>query len=125
MIEREVIITKTVDFLNNKLNTLASQNPIINIFRPAIARVFNNNISKLDSILKLLQDSNGMVDVEGIIDETIDNLLVSKIKQYPEILGGVEIGEGTIRVNLPIINKAVVLDTDDINSFKEVLLKKQ
>ena len=124
MVERKVIIDKVVGFANAKLSELSSTNPVVLIARPYVARVINNNIAKFDSLLKLAQDDNGMVDIEGIINETADNLLVAQIKKYPEVLGGVEIGNGTIRVKIPLIDKVIELDTNDLNAFKETLTSK-
>lgn len=124
MVERKVIIDKIVGFANAKLSELSSTNPVVLIARPYIARVINNNIAKFDSLLKLAQDDNGMVDIEGIINETADNLLVAQVKKYPEILGGVEIGNGTIRVKIPLIDKVIELDTNDLTAFKETLTSK-
>lgn len=124
MVERKVIIDKVVGFANAKLSELSSTNPVVLIARPYIARVINNNIAKFDSLLKLAQDDNGMVDIEGIINETADNLLVTQVKKYPEVLGGVEIGNGTIRVKIPLIDKVIELDTNDLNAFKETLTSK-
>lgn len=124
MVERKVIIDKIVGFANSKLSELSSTNPVVLIARPYIARVINNNIAKFDSLLKLAQDDNGMVDIEGIINETADNLLVAQVKKYPEVLGGVEIGNGTIRVKIPLIDKVIELDTNDLNAFKETLTSK-
>ena len=124
MVERKVIIDKIVGFANAKLSELSSTNPVVLIARPYIARVINNNIAKFDSLLKLAQDDNGMVDIEGIINETADNLLVTQVKKYPEVLGGVEIGNGTIRVKIPLIDKVIELDTNDLTAFKETLTSK-
>lgn len=124
MVERKVIIDKIVGFVNAKLSELSSTNPVVLIARPYIARVINNNIAKFDSLLKLAQDDNGMVDIEGIINETADNLLVAQVKKYPEVLGGVEIGNGTIRVKIPLIDKVIELDTNDLTAFKETLTSK-
>lgn len=123
MIKREVVINKIVEFINSKLSELSTNNPIILIIRPMIARAVNNNIGKVDSVLKLVQDENGNVDAEGILSETIDNLLVSKIQNFPDVLGGVKIGEGSISVNIPFINKSVVFDTSDIEAFKQTLIQ--
>ena len=124
MVAKEVIINKVVEFIDSKLSVLSSNNPIVLIFRPVIARAINNNIGKLDSILKLIQDDKGMIDVEGIMDEMVNNLLVSKVKQYPDILGGIDVGAGTIKVNIPYINKSLVFDTEDFESFKQSLINK-
>lgn len=124
MVERKVIIDKVVSFANAKLSELSSTNPVVLIARPYIARVINNNIAKFDSLLKLAQDDNGMVDIEGIINETADNLLIAQVKKYPEVLGGVEIGNGTIRVKIPLIDKVIELDTNDLTAFRETLTSK-
>ena len=84
----------------------------------------NNNIEKLDSVLKLVQDKDGKVDIEGILSEMIDNLLVAQIKKYPNILGGVELGNGSIKVNIPFLDKAIVFDSTDIEAFKQNLISK-
>lgn len=123
MIKRELIINKTVEFINSKLSELSTNNPIILIIRPMLARAINNNIGKLDSVLKLIQDENGEVDVEGILNETIDNILVAKVKTFPDILGGAKIGEGSIKINIPFINKDIVFDTSDIETFKQTLIQ--
>lgn len=121
----EDIIKGITDFVNQKLAELSTQNPIINIFRPVIARGVNNNLGRLDSVLKLIQDADGNVDVENILGEMVDNLVVSKVQKYPDVLNGVEIGEGHIKIGLPIINKSIILDSADIEEFKSQLIKKQ
>lgn len=124
MVDRKVIIDKIVSFVDMKLSELSATNPFVLIIRPIVARVVNNNIEKVDSILKLVQDKDGKVDVEGILSEMIDNLLVAQIKKYPDVLGGVEIGNGTIKVNIPFVDKAVVFDSSDIEVFKQNLITK-
>lgn len=124
MIKREIIIDKVVQFANNKLSEMSSSNPFVLFIRPIVARAINNNIGKLDSVLKLVQDSDGNVDIEGILSEMVDNLAVAQIKKYPNILNGVELGNGSIKVNLPFFDKAIVFDTDDIESFKKSLITK-
>ena len=124
MIERKVIIDRLVSFVDTKLSEMSTSNPFILIIRPIIARAVNNNIEKLDSVLKLVQDKDGKVDIEGILSEMIDNLLVAQIKKYPNILGGVELGNGSIKVNIPFLDKAIVFDSTDIESFKQNLISK-
>lgn len=117
----EQIVNGITQFINGKLNELSAQNPLMNIFRPVIARAVNNNLNKLDGVLKLIQDNKGNVDIDNILSEMVDNLLVSKVQKYPDVLGGVTIGEGKVQIGLPLINKAIVLDSNDINEFKESL----
>lgn len=59
MVDRKVIIDKIVSFIDTKLSEMSASNPFILLIRPVVARVVNNNIEKLDSVLKLVQDKNG------------------------------------------------------------------
>lgn len=52
-----------------------------------------------------------------------DNLIVSPVQEYPDMLKGVTIGNGKIRIGLPGINKDIVLDANDIETFKQSLVK--
>lgn len=124
MVDRKVVIDKIVSFVDTKLSEMSATNPFVLIIRPIIARVVNNNIEKLDSVLKLVQDKDGKVDIENILSEMIDNLLVAQVKKYPDIFGGIEIGNGTIKINIPFIDKAVVFDSYDIEVFKQNLITK-
>jgi hypothetical protein len=124
MVERKVIIDKVVGFANAKLSEMSGTNPFVLVVRPFIARAINNNITKFDSLLKIVQDEKDMIDIEGIMNEMVDNLLVAQVKKYPDVLGGVEIGNGTVKINIPMLNKAVEFDTDDIKAFKETLIAK-
>lgn len=42
---------------------------------------------------------------------------------YNPLLAGVTIGNGKIRIGLPGINKDIVLDANDIETFKQSLVK--
>lgn len=84
-------------------------------------------ISKTYACEKILHCSPSTFDTYvklGIINETADNLLVAQVKKYPEVLGGVEIGNGTIRVKIPLIDKVIELDTNDLTAFRETLTSK-
>lgn len=124
MVSREVVINKIVEFANNKLAELSSGNPLTFIFiKPVVVRAINNNIYKLDSLLKMVQDKDGNIDVEGILSEMVDNLITAKTKTYADVLGGIELGNGTIKFNIPWSDKAIILDHNDIESFKQTLIK--
>lgn len=44
--------------------------------------------------------------------------------EIDEVLGGVEIGNGKVRMNIPVINKVIEFDTDDVKTLKETLISK-
>lgn len=56
-----------------------------------------------------------------LVNGMIDNLIISPVKEER----GIKIGAGTVEIKIPFINKAIALDKDDINEFKEMLSKIQ
>lgn len=95
---------------------------VINVFiRPIFSRIINNNIGKVNQALSIIADENGMIDADGILNDMIDNLIISPVKEER----GIKIGAGNVEIKIPFINKAIALDKDDINEFKEMLSKIQ
>ena len=92
------------------------------IIKPYVSRVANNYIGKLDGLLKAIEDKDGKVDIEGILSESIDNLVVAQVKKYPNVFSGIEIGNGTIKINIPSFDKQLVFDYNDIETFKQNIL---
>ena len=86
-----------------------------------LVNVINNNIGKVNQALSIIADENGMIDADGILNDMIDNLIISPVKEER----GIKIGAGTVEIKIPFINKAIALDKDDINEFKEMLSKIQ
>ena len=48
-------------------------------------------------------------------------IIISPVKEER----GIKIGAGNVEIKIPFINKAIALDKDDINEFKEMLSKIQ
>lgn len=114
MVKKDNALNILGSFVNTKLNTLGDNSPVFNIFvRPYVERVIGNNISKVDNLLSLIADENGMVDIDGIINDMIDRLVVSEVNK----INGITIGQGEIKVDIPLINKSIIFTTDD---FKEL-----
>lgn len=55
-----------------------------------------------------------MVDGDGLLNDMIDRLIVSKANT----INGVTIGKGSIKVTIPFMNKTVIFDKDDFNELK-------
>lgn len=55
-----------------------------------------------------------MVDGDGLLNDMIDRLIVSKANT----INGVTIGEDSIKVTIPFMNKTVIFDKDDFNELK-------
>lgn len=122
MVNKDELINKLVEFLDIKLTNLSKDNQLINVFiRLIFSRIINNNIGKVNQALSIIADENGMIDADGILNDMIDNLIISPVKEER----GIKIGAGTVEIKIPFINKAIALDKDDINEFKEMLSKIQ
>ena len=82
MVNKEIIINKLIEFFNNKLTVLSSDSQLVNVFvRPFVARIINNNISKIDKALSLIANEDGMIDADGILNDVVDNLISSPVKE--------------------------------------------
>lgn len=89
---------------------------------------FESLWNKIDNEIKSLNDDQRNIlfsDKNYISIDTqhdmIDNLIISPVKEER----GIKIGAGTVEIKIPFINKAIALDKDDINEFKEMLSKIQ
>jgi len=125
MVTRNQLMTNIRAYLYSQINTLSEGNPTINIFKPFLNRAVDNNLYKIEPLLDLITDKEGNIDIENIITEMKDNLLTSQpfVVNIP-VLGDVEIGNGLIMANIPMINKRLVLNRDDLNMLKEMLIIK-
>lgn len=55
------------------------------------------------------------------ISKMTDNLIVAATKEYPDLFGGITIGNGKIKIGVPGIDKDIVLEAVDIDHFKSCL----
>jgi hypothetical protein len=108
-----------------QLDTMSKTTPIVGIAKPIITRMVNNNIGKVTKTLNLIADENGNIDIENILTEMMDNIMHSNPFVYnTSFMGDIEIGGGQIKLNLPFTNKRLVLNTTDLETFKEILTTK-
>lgn len=115
MINKDNLIEEILKFINTKIADISSNNPLFDIVaKPYISKVITNNVSKLDKALSLIADDKGMVDADGLLTDMIDRLIVSKANT----INGVTIGEGSVKITIPFINKTVIFDKDDFNELK-------
>lgn len=115
MINKDNLIEEILKFINTKIADISSNNPLFDIVaKPYISKIVDTNVSKLDKALSLITDEKGMVDGDGLLNDMIDRLIVSKANT----INGVTIGEGSIKVTIPFMNKTVIFDKDDFNELK-------
>ena len=71
----DVIMTRLNNFVDKQLTSLSQSNPMMAFAKPLITRVIDNNAYKVEGMLKQIADKDGMVDVNGILSEMIDNVI--------------------------------------------------
>lgn len=125
MITSQQFISNLKLYINTQLEVLSKDNPIISFISPIITRIVNNNIHKLSNGLNLISDSQGNVDIENIIQEMINNILESNPFNYNiPYIGNVELGGGSIKLNIPFTSKKLILNSSDLETMKEILISK-
>ena len=113
----------TVLFLKAIIDKIGADIPAIRFFKPAIVRIIDNKAYTIESILGLLADSNGEIDINGLLLEMENNVFnMSPFVIPTEILGEITLGGGCIKFELPVVNKQISLNRDDINLLKEMML---
>lgn len=112
-------------YIVTQIDILSGGNPVVGFMKPLITRGLDKNFSKVARALDLIADEDGKVDVEGILSEMIENVKTSKpFILNTSFIGDIEIGEGHVKLNLPFIDKRLVLDQTDLDTLKEMLIAK-
>lgn len=110
------------NFVSVKLTSLSQSNPMMALMKPLASRIIDNNMYKVEALLKQISDKDGLVDVEGILTEMSDNIINTKpFKVETGLLGQLEIGAGKIKMDIPMVNKSLVLNQQDLNELKDML----
>lgn len=115
---------KLKEYINMQLSALSRTNPQIGFIKPLVTRALDKKIGQMKGLLDLISDESGNIDVPGILTEMIASVTESQpfVMEIP-MLGNVEIGGGSIKVAVPFINKKVVINSADLISFKNFMIK--
>lgn len=115
MVTKETIINEIINYANSKVNSIANESVLFDIlFKPFITEVVNVNIAKLDSALSLVTNDEGLINAEKLINDIVDNLVVAPVKN----IKGINVGDGKVEINLPMIGGSVVFDRSDFEELK-------
>ena len=123
MIAKEQILSRMTEFIKAKVDEFSMQSSVVMVFRPIIHRVSDKLICKVNKILSIIADDKGMIDIEAILNEMGNNLITAAPKEYPDILNGLKIGGGRIVIDIPFIDKELVLTKEDFNELKSFILR--
>ena len=112
-------------FLGTQIEAVAKTNPMISFAKPLITRALDKNLSKINKTLELIADENGEIDVEAILSEMIESVMTTEPFTFKTpFMGDINIGGGTIKLNIPLTNKSLVFNGQDLEGFKELLTAK-
>lgn len=108
-------------YILKQIDSIAEDKPAISFIRPVIIKVIDNNMYKAKKALSLISDEYGNIDMETLLPEMIESVMTTKpfIQQIP-VLGDVEIGGGSIKLNIPMTNKRIVLGKSDLDAIKDL-----
>lgn len=113
-------------YVVTQIDTMSKNTPMISFMKPLITRALDKNFNKVTKALDLISDENGNIDIENILAEMSEGLLNTNPFLFKtQVIGDIEIGGGQIKFNLPFTSKRLVLNMDDINTFKEMLTNKE
>ena len=122
MINIDIVSDKLIKFLNNEISSIAGKNPAIAFFRPLITRILNKNVDKITNILNLIADEEGKIDIIPLLEDMTQSLMETRpFTLDTGILGDIEIGNGLIKLNIPMIEKTITFNMQDINKLKQML----
>lgn len=116
------VISGIKKFILLQIDKLSEGSPLIQFMKPLIVRAVDNGIKNTRSMIELLADANGNIDTGQIIDEMVSNVINTKpFTIKVPYLDNIIIGDGTIQINVPFIDKKVVFNTEDLNTLKELI----
>lgn len=116
------VMSNLKGYIDKKLGVLATNDPLMALIKPFASRAINNNLYQVETILKQIADKDGMIDVDGLLSETIESVLNTKpFRINSGVLGELEIGSGKVKMDIPMLNKALVLNHQDLLELKEML----
>lgn len=122
MITIDNVISGIKKFILLQIDKLSEGSPLVQFMKPLIVRAVDNGVKNTRSMIELLADANGNIDTGQIIDEMVSNVINTKpFTIKVPYLDNIIIGDGTIQINVPFIDKKVVFNTEDLNTLKELI----
>lgn len=119
-----ILSDRVRSYIGAQVTRMASESPVVGFMKPLIIRALDNNVHKIEGGLKLIADKEGNIDVDAILTEMLESVMSSKtFTLNTSFIGDIEIGEGMIKMNLPIVNKRLAFNMADLQELKELLTK--
>lgn len=114
-------IDKEVCSLNNDQQAILAKDDVYNNISAELQMLIQQEL--INSVRdKVANSPRGKELLEKqLLGKMTDNLIVAATKEYPDLFGGVTIGNGKIKIGVPGIDKDIVLEAADIDHFKSCL----
>lgn len=119
-------------FIEEKISAITGGNPFMKLAQPTIMRGVKNSISKyekgLDGFLNFMTDKEGNIDLEGVLNDTIEQFKVmdSTNVKVPYV-GDMAIGQGKIEFDVPIPMsdkaKHISFGIDDMEELRDLIVQ--
>lgn len=117
-----VVTERIRSYINGQITRMAADSPIVGFMKPIITRVLENNIYKIEDGLKMIANKDGNIDTEAILTEMLESVMSTKpFTINTSFIGDIEIGEGMVKLSLPVVNKRLVFNTADLQELKNLL----
>lgn len=124
MITTDQLTTNLKSYVNKQVLTMAKSNPVIGFMKPLITRALDKNFNKLSKWADLIADEDGNIDIENILTEMFESVMNADQFTIKSPVGDIELGGGFVKFNLPMVSKQLVLNSSDLEVFKEMLTSK-
>lgn len=103
---------------------LGATNPAIKLVKPLAKRAIVNNMDGIDKWLRKIADADGNIDIDGIVTEEIE--IINSIDNYDftiPFIGDGNISRGNVTLSIPFINKGIVFNQSDLETFRQLLIQ--
>lgn len=124
MVHIDKVKTKIQEYILSQIDVLGSSNPAIKLVKPLAKRAVVNNIDEFDKWIGKIADKDGNIDIEGIVSEEIE--IIGSIDNFDfniPLIGDGNISRGNITLSIPFINKGIVLNQSDLETFRQLLIQ--
>jgi hypothetical protein len=115
--------TKLKEYIFAQIDSLSKDTPVIGFVKPLLTRAINKNFSKVKSMMDLIADEEGNIDIENILEEMTESVMNTKsFTCNTGFIGDIEIGDGAIKLKIPMTNKTLAFNVEDIKEFRKTLI---
>lgn len=124
MVQLDKVKIKIQEYILSQIDSLGATNPAIKLVKPLAKRAIVNNMDGIDKWLRKIADADGNIDIDGIVTEEIE--IINSIDNYDftiPLIGDGNISRGNVTLSIPFINKGIVFNQSDLETFRQLLIQ--